>query len=61
MSLFDAEETYISVSDWRNVIKYDIKNITLYYLILACKIKNIPCSLWGHALFKKNYEASANI
>ena len=28
MSLFDAEETYISVSDWRNVIKYDIKNIT---------------------------------
>ena len=28
MSLFDAEETYISVPDWGNVIKYDIKNIT---------------------------------
>ncbi len=38
------------------ILQSDIKNITLYYLILACKIKNIPCSLWGHALFKKNYE-----
>ena len=28
MSLFDAEETYIKVTDWGNVIKYDIKNIT---------------------------------
>ena len=38
------------------ILQSDIKNITLYYLILACIIKNIPCSLWGHALFKKNYE-----
>ena len=28
MSLFDAEETYIKVTDWNNVIKYDIKNRT---------------------------------
>ena len=26
MSLFDAEETYIKVTDWKNVIKYDIKS-----------------------------------
>lgn len=28
MSLFNAEETYVRVPDWGNVIKYDIKNIT---------------------------------
>ena len=28
MSLFDAEETYIKVTDWKNVIKYDIKSRT---------------------------------
>ena len=28
MSLFDAEETYINVPDWNNVIKYDIKSKT---------------------------------
>ena len=27
MSLFNEKETYINVSDWSNVIKYDIKNI----------------------------------
>ena len=28
MSLFNEKETYISVPDWNNVIKYDIKNKT---------------------------------
>jgi len=28
MTLFDAEETYIKVTDWNTVIKYDIKNKT---------------------------------